>query len=130
MNPLLEVDLNLSKFEKFLYSDFSYGSSLRVSSKVGLNELVHRPDKKVSLGRDPLCFDFYTRGLLKTMRTMGKSARKKAYFVDQPSFIIYSEKSPLYNNDIIPIFSKGLRSKKVALEEVSGSHLFMIENEK
>tara|TARA_B100000925_G_scaffold286649_1_gene264708 strand:- start:663 stop:1502 length:840 start_codon:yes stop_codon:yes gene_type:complete len=130
LNPMLEVDLKYSKFEKFLYSDFSYGSSLRLESKVDVSDMVNESEKKIDLREDPLCFSFYTRGFLKTMRTMGKSARTKAYFVDQPSCIFYSKNSPLYNNEIVPIFTKGLRSKKVMVEELEGSHLFMLENKK
>jgi alpha-beta hydrolase superfamily lysophospholipase len=128
LNPMLEVDLKLSKIEKLLYADFTYGSSLRVDSKIDVTDLIYKPDKKIDLKQDPLCFEYYTRGFLKTMRTMSKVARTRAYFVDQPSYIIYTKSSPLYKNDIIPIFSKGLRSKQVRVEEVSGSHLFILEN--
>jgi len=130
LNPMLEIKLNFSNIEKLLSFDFTYGSSLRISSKQNVSDLIFDSQKKVDLSQDPLCFNYYTRGFLKTMRCMGKGARTKAYFVDQPSYIIFTEESPLYGNDIIPIFAKGLRSKNVEIEKVIGSHLFMLEDKR
>jgi alpha-beta hydrolase superfamily lysophospholipase len=81
-NPMLEIKLNFSNIEKLLSIDFTYGSSLRISSKQNVSELIFDSQKKVELSQDPLCFNYYTRGFLKTMRVMGKGARTKAYFVD------------------------------------------------
>lgn len=129
-NPMLEVDLGYNKIEKLIFSDFSQGSSLRVPSKISPSMMVDSENGRIDLSKDPLCFNFYTRGLLRQMRMISKSARQKAYFVDQPSFIILSNGAKLYNNEIVPIFSKGLRSKKIKVENIEGSHLFPVEEKK
>ncbi|MAW07874.1 MAG: hypothetical protein CME61_06275 [Halobacteriovoraceae bacterium] len=130
INPMLEVDYNLNTLEKFFYSDFSNAGHFRVPIDLSSEALFKENSSKLQYENDPLCYNFVTRGLLHSMRRMAKTGRKNTYFIDQPALLLYTDDEGIYNNRIIPVFSKGLRSQNVELTKIEGPHLNFIEEAK
>ena len=117
---MLEVDYNLNTFEKIFYADFSNAGRFRVPIDLSSEALFKENSSKLEFENDPLCYNFVTRGLLHSMRKMAKTGRKNTYFIDQPALVLYTDDEGVYNNRIIPVFSKGLRSQNVELVKIRG----------
>ena len=103
--------LDLIDWKRYYFLTFNQGSSLRVPSKITPSMMVDKESSQISLGKDPLCFNFYT-GFTEANENSFKKCEAKSVLCRSAIFYYFIDRSKMYNNEIVPIFSKGLRSKK------------------